>query len=118
MGHNTGEWTRAEVYRLSGSNYVSCSYRNEAGSRNYRRADLIRLPLARPEVCDHGTTVCATVSCLVSWAWDHDLLLSRTGAGRMIAETLGLDMHLDPTDKLDEMHYAALALKNNTSPAI
>lgn len=107
MALRSGEWTLQEVNRLSGNVYVACAYRYESGSRNYRNADLKRIPIARPEVCDHGMTLCATVDCLVSWAWDHDLLLHRTGGGRRIAEILDLNPMIDPTEELDHRWYGA-----------
>lgn len=76
---------------LSGQAYVSVTAEWDA--------DRIRVKTAVPHHCEHGVTICATWSCVESWATDYNVHLGRTAAGREIIEALGLDPNLAYTIK-------------------
>lgn len=102
MAFRSGEWTREETNKLSGNCYIACAYPHDDGSRNYRNAELGRIPFhLDPRKCYHGASICPSPECYVSWTWDHDLLLWRTGAGRKFAELLDLNPDLDPYEAIN-----------------
>lgn len=69
----------------SGNAYVAAMLRENIG-RHPMRDHLVRIPLAQPDRCAHGITICPTWDCVESWSIDYRLLLHRTGGGRNLAE--------------------------------
>jgi len=81
-----GEQVRTEMpnnVAVSGHAYLSAAMRQPDSDDDLK---LVKLPLAKPQNCDHTAKVCK--KCVHQWNWDYKIFLERTAGGRRLKTEL------------------------------
>jgi hypothetical protein len=80
---------------LSGLNYVAAWFRDTDEEATNQWRGVLRIPIRKPDNCNHAESICTKWDCVELWAIDYHLYLGRTAGGRSIADTLGIPADVD-----------------------